>query len=60
MAESQALRAAREQLAYWKKECEAARLAVDEARIAQCERFTAQCELMIVALTAAKQNAATP
>jgi hypothetical protein len=46
-----ALEAAKDQLAYWQKEHEAARRAQDAARQAQCERFIAQCELMISVLT---------
>ena len=46
----QALEAARDQLAYWQKEREAARTVNDSARLAQCERFVAQCERMISVL----------
>jgi hypothetical protein len=45
-----ALEAAKEQLAYWQQQCEAARAAQDAPRLAQCERFIAQCERMISVL----------
>ena len=51
IGEGSALEAARTQLEYWKRECEAARAANDAARLAQCERFIRQCELVIAALT---------
>ena len=51
-----ALEAAKEQLAYWQKECEAARTANDSARLAQCERFVVQCERMISILTEVAQR----
>lgn len=35
------------QLAYWRHERDAARLARDTARAAQCEEYIAQCELML-------------
>jgi hypothetical protein len=51
MAQSAALKAAHEQLAYWQRECEAARRSGDSQRIAQCERYITQCEVVIGALT---------
>jgi hypothetical protein len=54
MANNAALLAARKQLTYWEKECEAALRTRDERRIAQCERFIAQCRLVISALESAK------
>ena len=47
----QALEAAKEQLAYWQKECESAKRAGDSTRIVQCERFIQQCERMVSILT---------
>jgi hypothetical protein len=47
MPERAALQAAENQLAYSRKECAAAEAANDAARLAQCERFIAQCELMV-------------
>ena len=44
------MKAAEEQLAYWVQECVAARRAGDEARIARCEKYMAQSELVISAL----------
>jgi hypothetical protein len=48
------LQSAIELLAYWKKECEAAERAKDAVRIARCQKFIAQCELVISALQSAK------
>lgn len=45
-----ALAAASEQLAYWRQECEKARQVGDHERLARCERFIHQCELVISAL----------
>jgi hypothetical protein len=55
-----ALEAAKEQLKYWQGEYEAARLAADFQRLAQCKRFIKQCELVVSALDdAAKRNPPT-
>ena len=51
-----ALPAAREQLKYWEEECEQAKLAGDTERIARCEHFIHQCELVIAALERAAQH----
>jgi hypothetical protein len=51
-----ALPAAREQLKYWQEECEQARLAGDTERIARCEHFILQMELVISALERAAQH----
>jgi len=40
----------REQLCYWQSQCEEARKSGDIERIARCERFMQQCELVIAAL----------
>jgi hypothetical protein len=53
LPQSEALKAAEAQLAYWKQECEAARASKDEDRKARCERFISQCELVISALNSA-------
>jgi hypothetical protein len=53
---SEALRAAREQLAYWTRECETARRTRNAERIAQCERFIAQMELVVSALVTAAEH----
>jgi hypothetical protein len=45
-----ALPAAREQLDYWLHECEKARPNGDAERLARCEHFVKQCELVIAAL----------
>jgi hypothetical protein len=45
-----AKKAAEAQLAYWRQECEAARRADDLDRIAQCEKYIAQCERVVSAL----------
>ena len=45
-----ALQAVQEQLKYWQDECEAARRAGDFERLARCERFISQCEIVISAL----------
>jgi hypothetical protein len=45
-----AIKAAEAQLAYWQQECEAARRAHDVKRIARCEKYIAQCELVVSAL----------
>lgn len=58
MTQNSALQAVQEQLAYWTKECEAARRSVDQARIAQCERFIAQCELVLSALKTSRTTSA--
>jgi hypothetical protein len=50
------LQAAREQLAYWQKESEAARQSKDGARLQQCERFIAQCQLLIEALESVQKK----
>jgi len=44
------------QLAYWQQECESARRANDFERIVRCEKFIAQCELVIAALRQAQSN----
>jgi hypothetical protein len=44
------------QLAYWRHERAAARLADDHERVARCEKFIAQCELVLSAL----RDAQTP
>ena len=46
------IEAAHEQLAFWKQESGAAHAANDPDRIARCEKFIAQCEAIIAALTA--------
>jgi hypothetical protein len=45
-----AIKAAEAQLAYWQQECEAARRANDLNRIARCEKYIAQCELVVSGL----------
>jgi hypothetical protein len=52
-----ALAAAREQLAYWQAECESARREADSAREERCQRFIAQCEIMVDALISAQAAA---
>jgi hypothetical protein len=54
-----AIKAAEAQLAYWQQECEAAHRAHDAERIARCEKYIAQCELVVAALreAASAQNA---
>ena len=44
------------QLAYWQQEREAACRANDLERIVRCEKFIAQCELVIAALRQAQSN----
>ena len=56
MPQRAALEAAKDQLAYWRKEGDAAREANDAARLVECERFIAQCELMVSALTEVVQR----
>ena len=53
-----AIKAAEAQLAYWQQECKAARCANDVNRIARCEKYIAQCELVVSALheAASAQN----
>jgi hypothetical protein len=51
-----ALETVESQLAYWREECEAARRGNDLERIARCDKFIAQCELMIAALRQAESN----
>lgn len=51
MLQGKALEAAKSQLLYWRREREAAARVNDSVRLAQCERFIAQCELMISAVT---------
>jgi hypothetical protein len=53
-----AIKAAEAQLAYWQQECKAARCANDVNRIARCEKYIAQCELVVAALheAASAQN----
>jgi hypothetical protein len=55
MPMSGAVDAAREQLAYWRAECAHAHASGDIPRIVRCERFIAQCELMISTLSAAQK-----
>ena len=45
-----ALAAAQEQLAYCQRECDKARHLEDQERLARCERFVRQCEVLISAL----------
>ena len=45
-----AINAAEAQLTYWQQECEAARETDDLERIARCEKYIAQCELVVSAL----------
>jgi hypothetical protein len=49
-ANTSALDAARQQLEYWKQQREIAARAAQPERLAQCEKFIAQCELVISAL----------
>jgi hypothetical protein len=49
--DSSALAAARQQLAYWKQQRDIAELQVRPDRLAQCEKFISQCELVISALS---------
>ena len=42
--------AMREQLRYWRAECETAEQKGDAERITQCRRYIAQCEMVITAL----------
>jgi hypothetical protein len=51
MAYTAALKAAQTQLGYWENELKAASQNHDQSRIMLCERFIAQCELMVSALT---------
>ena len=50
MSERWARLLATEQMRYWQVEREKARHAHDAERIERCERFIAQCEVMISAL----------
>ena len=52
MSTETTLEAAQAHLEFWKQECEAAYAAHDPVRIARCEKFIAQCELIITALQA--------
>jgi hypothetical protein len=45
-----ALTTVESQLAYWLQECETAHRNDDRERIERCEKFIAQCELVIAAL----------
>jgi hypothetical protein len=45
-----AIKAAEAQLAYWQQECETAGRANDLERIARCEKYIAQCKLVVSAL----------
>ncbi|HEY0339019.1 MAG TPA: hypothetical protein VGC70_16870 [Burkholderiales bacterium] len=45
-----AIKAAEAQLAYWQQECETAHRTNDVKRIARCEKYIAQCELVVSAL----------
>jgi hypothetical protein len=56
MSIAAALSTLQSQLAYWKDECEIARRCNDLERIARCEKFIAQCELVISALRDAEAN----
>jgi hypothetical protein len=47
---STAVAAARQQLDYWKQQREIAARAAQPDRLAQCEKFIAQCELVLSAL----------
>jgi hypothetical protein len=51
-----ALSTVESQLAYWRHEREAARRSNDAERIARCEKFIIQCELVIAALREAQSN----
>jgi hypothetical protein len=46
----EALAATKQQLDYWEIECAKARETRDDIRVAQCERFLAQCKIVIDAL----------
>jgi hypothetical protein len=47
-----ALDAAKQQLAYWREQRDIAAREGEAKRLAQCDRFIAQCELVISALNA--------
>jgi hypothetical protein len=51
-----ALQATKDQLEYWRLECEAAHRTGDTERIARCERFIQQCELVISVLERRRQQ----
>ena len=50
---SSALEAARQQLEYWKQQRDIATVQARPERLEQCEKFIAQCELVISALEGA-------
>jgi hypothetical protein len=45
-----AIEAARQRLAYWQKQRELAARNADAKRLAQCDNFIAQCEVVLRAL----------
>ena len=50
------INAMRDQLRYWREECESAHHAGDAERIAQCERFIKQCEEVLDSLEQAQNH----
>lgn len=50
MEKQTALKAAEEQLQYWKQQREIATRDAKPERLAQCEKFVTQCELVVSAL----------
>jgi hypothetical protein len=55
-ANTSALNAARQQLEYWKQQRYIATRDAHPERLAQCENFIAQCELVISALSDASDG----
>jgi hypothetical protein len=53
MPDSEALQAAKTELAYWQQQRDLAERTNDPARLVQCERFVTECAQMIAALTEA-------
>jgi hypothetical protein len=52
-----ALAAARQQLEYWKQQRDIATVQARPERLAQCEKFISQCELVISALSDGARHA---
>jgi hypothetical protein len=49
----------REQLRYWRKECEDAERVGEHERVAECERFIKQCEEVVTAFERAQNRTST-
>ena len=56
MSTATTLEAAQAHLEFWQQEREAAYAANDPVRIARCEKFIAQCEIVVAALKANQQD----